>query len=142
MHKTKPTSNATKRTIAPSTRNTAALSSEELEALKKRKQIEYLKYIISARDSSTKKSPSTSTVLDGQSTSKSGDELLLKTKENAFDIDMFQLLEKDNYACFGIKDLLKQVDGLSATLEVAGVIIDQDELAKEIQVGMHHVERA
>ncbi|XP_050920186.1 uncharacterized protein LOC127137807 [Lathyrus oleraceus] len=80
MPKTNPTSDAAKRTIAPSTGNTAAHSPEELDALKKSKPVEYMKTIISATGSSNEKIPSTSTVLGGQSTSKSGDELLLKIK--------------------------------------------------------------
>ena len=59
-----------------------------------------------------------------QSTSKSDDELLLKIKEKTFDIDLFQLLENDTTACFGIKDLLKKVDVLTASPEVADVIMD------------------
>lgn len=53
--KTKPTSDTAKRTMETSTGNTTALSSEELKALKKRKPMEYLKAIISARGSSTEK---------------------------------------------------------------------------------------
>ncbi|XP_050895606.1 protein BFR2-like [Lathyrus oleraceus] len=62
MPKTKPTFDASKRTIEPSIGNIVALSLEELKALKKRKSVEYLKAIISSRGSSTEKSPSTPTV--------------------------------------------------------------------------------
>lgn len=86
--------------------------------------MEYLKAIISVRGGSTEKILSTSTTSDGQSTNKSDDELLLKIKENAFDVDLFQLLESDTITCFGIKYLLKQVDVLNTSPEVADVIMD------------------
>lgn len=89
MLKTKTTPDAAKKPITTLTENIAALSLEELETLKKSKPVEYLKAIISARGSSTEKSRSTSITSGGQSTSKSDDELLLKIKENAFDIDLF-----------------------------------------------------
>lgn len=81
MPNTNQTFDVAKRTIAPSTGTMVALSPEELEVLKKRKPMEHLKTIINARSSLAEKSPSTSTVSGGQSTSKSGDELLLKIKK-------------------------------------------------------------
>ncbi|XP_050909675.1 uncharacterized protein LOC127123507 [Lathyrus oleraceus] len=123
MPKTNPTSDATKKTIAPSTRTIVALSPEELEALKQRKPVEYRKAIISTKGNSIEKSPSTSIVSGGQSISKSGDELLLKIKEKSFNIDLLQLLENEDTFCFGIKYLLKQVDVLNASPKVVDVIM-------------------
>lgn len=104
--------------------------------------MEYLKAIISERGSSTEKIPSTSTVSGTQSTSKSGDELLLKIKEKAFDIDLFQLLEKDTTICFGIKDLLKQVDVLNASPEVADVIMDLGLLIDQVVMELNCIREA
>lgn len=100
------------------------LSSKELEALKWRKPLEYLKAIISAKGSSSKKNPSTSIVSGGQATSNSGDEVLQKLKEKAFDTDLIQFLESDTSASYGIKDLLKQVDVAHGSLEVTDLAMD------------------
>ncbi|XP_050876613.1 uncharacterized protein LOC127080326 [Lathyrus oleraceus] len=139
---TKITSDGAKRTTVPSTENTDALSSEELEALKKSKPVKYLKAIIIARGSSIEKSPSTSTVSGGQSTIKSGDELLLKIKENSFDVDLLQLLENDTTTCFGIKDLLKQADILNASLEVADIIMDLGLMIDQVVAELNRIREA
>lgn len=139
MLRTKTTSDAAKRTTTPSTRNIVVLSSEELGALKKSKPSEYLKAIINARGSSTEKSPSTSSMSGGQSTSKSGDKLLLKIKEKAFDVDLFHLLENETTTFFGIKDLLKQVDILNASPEVADVIMDPRFLIDQVVTELNRI---
>lgn len=139
MPKTNSTFDAAKETMEPLNGTINALSPEELEALKQSKSMEYLKAIINARGSSTKKSPSTSTMSGGQSTSKFGDELLLKIKEKAFNIDMFQLLEKDSSACFRIKDLLKQIGILNASLKAVDVIKDLGLLIDQVVVELNHI---
>lgn len=83
MPKTNPTFDVAKETIAPSTETTTTLTPEKLEALKQSKSVEYLKVIISAMGSSTEKSPSTSTVLDGQSTSKYSDNIFPQNKRKS-----------------------------------------------------------
>lgn len=60
----------------------------------------------------------------GQTTSQSGSEVLHKLKEKAFNTDMIQLLENDTSAAYGIKDLLKQIDVVHASPEVADLVID------------------
>ncbi|XP_050896158.1 uncharacterized protein LOC127102877 [Lathyrus oleraceus] len=142
MSKTNPTSNAAKDTISPSTRTNVALSPEELEALKQSKPMEYLKATNSAGGSSTEKSHSTSIVSGGQSTSKYGHELLLKIKEKSFHIDLLQVLENDTSACFGIKDLFKQVNVLNASIEVADVIMDLGFLINQVVAELNRIREA
>lgn len=78
-------------------------------------------------------------MLGGQSTSKYGDKLLLKIKEKTFDIDLLQLLENDTTACFGIKDLLKQVDILNASPEFADVMMDMGLLIDQVIAELNHI---
>lgn len=68
--------------------------------------------------------------------------MLLKIEENAFDVDLFQLLEKDTTTCFGINDLLKQVDVLNASLEVADVIMDLGLLIDQGIVELNRIREA
>lgn len=88
------------------------------------------------------KNPSTSTTSGGQSSSKSGDKLLLRIKEKAFDIDLYQLLENDSTACFGIRDLLKQVDVVTASTEVADVIMDMGLLIDHVVAELNCIREA
>lgn len=60
----------------------------------------------------------------GQTTSQSGREVLQKLKEKAFETDMIQLLENDTSSSYGIKDLLKQIDVVHASLEVTDLVMD------------------
>lgn len=46
----------------------------------------------------------------GQPSSDPIDEFLKKIKEKEFDVDLLQVLEQNPSACFGIKDLLKQIN--------------------------------
>lgn len=92
--------------------------------IKRNKPLEYLKAIISVRGSSSDKSLSTSTVSGGQTTSQSGSQVLQKLKENSFNTDLIQLLENDTSASYGIKDLLKKIYVVQASLEVADLVMD------------------
>lgn len=92
--------------------------------LKWSKPLEYLKDIINSRGSLSEKSPSTSIVSGGQTTSQYDSEVLQKLKEKAFDIDLIQFLENDIVASYGIKELLKQIDVVHASPEVACLVMD------------------
>ncbi|XP_050915494.1 uncharacterized protein LOC127130548 [Lathyrus oleraceus] len=135
-------SNVSKELKAPSTSNTIAFSPEELEALKRGKPAEYLKAIISARGGSNDKCSSSSIVSGGRYVSESADDLLKKIKEKAFDVDLLQVLENDPSACFGIKNLLKQVDILTNSLEVTDVIMELGLLIDQIIADLQRIKDA
>ncbi|XP_050897360.1 histone deacetylase HDT1-like [Lathyrus oleraceus] len=67
---------ATKNVPKPPTNFVVAISPTELEALKRSNPLEYLKVIISSKGSSSKKSPSTSSMSGGPITSHYGSEVL------------------------------------------------------------------
>lgn len=136
------TSDTANKLNVPLTGNATTLSSEELEALKWSKPAEYLKEIISARGSSNEKYSSSSTVFGGRSKSESAHNLLKKIKEKSFDVDLLEVLESDPSACFGIKDLLKRVDILNISPEVADIITDIGLLIDQIIVDLHRVKDA
>lgn len=69
--------------------------------------MEYLKAIISATESSSEKSPHVSMVSGRKPISDPINAILLKIKEKAFDVDVFELLESDSSTSSVIKDLLK-----------------------------------
>lgn len=108
----------------PSTDTTISISPAELEALKLSNPLEYIKDIISSTSSLSEKSPSTSIVSRGPTTSQSGSEVLQKHKEKAFDIDLIQLLENDTSDFFGIKDLLKQINVVHASSDIVDLVMD------------------
>lgn len=101
-----------------------------------------MKAIISARGSSSEKSPSTSTVSGGPTTSQSGSEVLHKLKEKAFDIELIQLLENDTSASYEIKDLLKQIDVVHASSDVANLVMDLGMLIDCVVVNLSRIKEA
>lgn len=121
----------------PSTGTTVAFSLEELETLKKNKPTKYLKVIMSARGSSSDKCSSSSTVSGSQSTNKPTDELLKKIKEKAFDVNLLQVLQNNPTACFGIKDLLKQVDILTTPPEIVDIVMELGLLIDKVSANLN-----
>lgn len=102
--------------------STKGLSAEKLAILKRSQPLEYLKAMLSCRESSSDKSLSTSASED-QPLSTPTDEVLSKIKDKVFKGDLFLLLLDDPSALLTLKALLSQVDLLEASLEVANVIL-------------------
>lgn len=107
--------------IVPSTSTGPTLSSEESAVMKKDNPLAYLKAIINARGSSTEKSISASTASGDMDPN---DALLRKLKAKFFDADLFQVLKSNNLAIYDLRALLKQVDLLSVTPEVAEMVTE------------------
>lgn len=122
--KSNPKDDTASKVSKPSTDTTISLSPAELEALKRSNPLEYMKAIISVRSSSLEKSPSTSTMSGGPTTSQSKSEVLQKLMEKAFEVDLIQILENDTFTSFGIKYLLKQIDLVHASSEIADLVMD------------------
>lgn len=129
---TKPHDGIVKELITSSKVSNIPLTQEELDNMKKKKPSEYVKVMMSAWESYTKKGSSSSTASGSRSTVEPADRLLQPIREQAFDVNLIQGLERNISAIYGIKDLLKRVDILSISLEAAdfvvklGFLIDQD----------------
>lgn len=120
--------------IKASTGTTGGLSSEELAALKQSQPLEYLKAMLSRRESSYEKSFNTSAASEDQSSSKPMDEALSKIKEKIFKGDLFLLLLVDRSAPLSLKTLLNQVNLLEASPEVANVILELGIMIEQIVI--------
>lgn len=93
-----PTADTIPKGTKTSTGTTRGLSLEELSALKQSQPLEYLKVVLSRRESSSERCLSTSTASEDQPSSKHVDEALLKIKENIFKRDLLILLLVDPFA--------------------------------------------
>lgn len=98
------------------------LSAEELTILKRSQPLEYLKAMLSYRESSSEKILSTASASDGQPSSTHADEVLSKIKGKIFKGDLFLLLLVDPSALLTLRALLNQVNLLEASPEVANVM--------------------
>ena len=93
---------------------------------------------MSARGNSVDKCSSSSTVSGGQPFSDPVDELLKKINKKVFDVDLLQVLEQNPSSCFEIKDLLKQIDILITSPEIADVILELGLLIDQITTDFNH----
>lgn len=93
---------------------------------------------MSTRGSSTNKCSSSSTILGGQSRNEPGDELLKKIKEKAFDVNLLQVLKHNPSDCFGINDLLKQVDILTTPPEIVDIVMELGLLVGQVIADLNH----
>lgn len=107
-----------------STSSTRGLSAERLAILKRSQPLEYLKTMLSCRESSSEKSLSMASVFEGQPSSTPADEVLSKIKDKVFKGDLFLLILVDPFAPLTLKAHLNQVDLLETSLEVANVILE------------------
>lgn len=115
-----------------STGGTRGFSSEELAILKRNQPLEYLKVMLSYKESSSKKSLSTATTSDDQPSSTPTDEVLSKIKEKVFKGDLFLLLLTDPYAPLTLKALLNQVNLIEACPEVANIILELGTMVDQV----------
>lgn len=122
----------------PSNVTTTPLSQEELNNLKDNKPFEYLKLMMTARGRSINNCSNSSTTSGGHSHVETTDKLLQNIKEKYFDVDMIEALENDTSACYGIKNLLKQVDILRSPPEFAEVIIELGILIDQVTIDFNH----
>lgn len=110
-------------TTEVSTSSTGGLSAEKLAIMKRSKPLEYLKAMLSFRESSSDKILSTS-VSEDQPSRTPAYEVLSKIKDKVFKGDLFLLLLADPSAPLTLKALPSQVNMLEASLEVANVILE------------------
>lgn len=100
--------------------------------MKKNKLAEYLKAIMSAQASSTEKISSSSTASGSRSTVEPADQLLQWIKEQAFDVNLTQVMERNINSSYGIKDMLKKVDILSFSPEAADFVVELGFLIEQV----------
>lgn len=129
-----PTTDVFPKGIKASIGTTGGLSSKELAALNQSQPLEYLKAMLSRRESSSERSLSTSITSEDQASSKPLDEALLNIKENIFKGDLFLLLLANPSAPLSLKTLLNQVNLLEASPKVANVILELGIMIEQIVV--------
>lgn len=105
-----------------STSSTRGLSAERLTILKRSQPVEYLKTMLSCRESSSKKSISTASRSKDQPSSTPADEVLSKIKDKIFKGGLFLLMLADPSAPLTLKPLLNQVDLLETSPNVANIV--------------------
>ena len=101
-----------------------SLSREELESLKVKKPLEYLKAMLSARHNFQDSSHSSSTPSGATSEVQSLDIILTEIKTKILDVDLFQVLRENATAHIDLKRILKQVNVLETSAQVSSLVID------------------
>ena len=108
---------------SPSTGSTS-LSREELESLKVKKPLDYLKAMLSARHNFQDSSYSSSTTSGATSTMPSLDTIMTEIKTKILGVDLFKVLGENPTAQFDLKKILKQVNVLEASADESRLVMD------------------
>lgn len=88
--------------------------------------------MLSQRESSSERSLSTSTASEDQSSSRPANEALSKIKEKIFKGDLFLLFPIDPSAPLSLKDLLRQVNMLDVSPNVANIILELGTMIEQV----------
>lgn len=118
------------------------LTQEELDDLKNNNLDEYLKAMMRTQAISIEKGSSSWTASGSRSTIETAGQLLQQIREQAFNVNMIQVLGGNLNSSYGIKNMLKKVDILNISPEDVDFVVELGFLLDQVSANLLHKQKA